>query len=51
MRARLASAGQLPARVDELLAAWRVEARGRGLDDRDRRFWDEAWPWLEERLR
>jgi hypothetical protein len=51
VRARLVSTGQLPARADELLAEWRVQARGRGLDDRDRRYWDEAWPWLEGRLR
>jgi hypothetical protein len=41
----------LPARADELLELWDGEATVRGLDRHDRRYWDEAWPWLEAHAR
>jgi hypothetical protein len=39
------------AHVDDLLAAWADEAAARGLTRFDRRYWDEARPWLEEHAR
>jgi hypothetical protein len=42
---------QPDARVDELLAAWAIEADARGLARHNRAFWDDARPWLEERSR
>jgi hypothetical protein len=42
---------QPEARVDELLAAWAIEAEQRGLSRLDSAYWDQARPWLEERAR
>ena len=39
------------ANVDELMTAWAAEAAALGLSRIDRRYWDEARPWLEERAR
>jgi hypothetical protein len=51
-RARLRSAGFLPADVDRLLADWAELHVGRGVDRFERRYWDELdrWVGVEERL-
>jgi hypothetical protein len=46
-RNRLISAGELPGRVDELLAAWAAEATGKGLDPLTAEYWTAAIVWTE----
>lgn len=50
IRARLTSLVSLPARADELLEAWELEAGIRDLHEDDATYWDEAWRWLEQRV-
>jgi hypothetical protein len=50
-RNRLLAAGELPSRVDELLAAWAAEATGKGLDPLTAEYWTAATAWLETRTR
>jgi hypothetical protein len=39
---------ELPARAEELVAAWEVLAAQDGLP-RDGRWWDAGWAWIAER--
>jgi hypothetical protein len=50
-RNRLLSAGELPSRVDELLAAWAAQATRDGLDPLTADYWAAASSWLEARTR
>jgi hypothetical protein len=46
-RSRLLSPGELPSRVDELLAAWAAEATGKGLDPLTAEYCSAAIAWTE----
>ena len=51
-RNRLLSTGELPSRVDELLAAWAFRAAQQGLDPTTSAYWLRAAAWTDrERLR
>jgi hypothetical protein len=50
-RNRLEGAGLSAETADKWLTAWEAEARRRGLDPREARFWDAAEVWIAERRR